>query len=238
VNLTSNLKVHPELPFECIDQLVTCQLPNNNPALRAKIKKFMTHSEDHLTRETSRCNRDGVCIYGYPQPLTPQTWIDEDTGHIHFKRLTEEERWIVPHIPEFIDEFDCHIYWDIVYTVHCFMYLYKYCFKGPDRVLFHIQNEDRDLTDEIKDYINGRYLSAPEAAWRILGFDITSKEPSVTCLPIHLPGQNRTQFHQGRNSVTSTASDLIRYFYRPQEPRLFWNRRFKRVVFTNVNKSQ
>jgi len=35
------------------------------------------------------------------------------------------------HIPELVDELDCHIFVDIVYTVAIFMYLYKYMFKGP-----------------------------------------------------------------------------------------------------------
>ncbi|KIJ40641.1 hypothetical protein M422DRAFT_109402, partial [Sphaerobolus stellatus SS14] len=213
-------KIHPELPPDCIDHLITCQLPTDNPSLRAKVWKWMRHNEDHLTRENSRCNRNGKCIYGFPHPITEQTWIDESTGRVHFKRLTEEERWIAPHVPEFIDQFDCHIYFDVSSTVQVFMYMYKYVFKGPDHINFQIQNPEREknLTDEVNDYINGRYLSATEAAWRILGFQITSKKPAVTCLPVHLPNQNRIQFNQGQNRQTSTVSNLIRYFFRPLDP--------------------
>lgn len=211
-------QVHPELPLYLIDSLISCRLPTDNPQLRDKIKKYMTHSPDHLTRETSRCRKGNRCIYDFPHPITPTTWIDEDSGKVHYRRDSEEDRWIAPHVPEFIDKFDCHIYWDIVFTITVFMYLYKYMYKGPDHTLFHVPNPqpvDDHAVDETKDYVDGRYLSAPEAAWRILGFDVTSKEPSVTCLPVHLPGQNIPQFFQGDNRLSSSASLLIRYFHRP-----------------------
>ncbi len=210
-------KVDPEIPIDRIDDLISCQLPSNNPQLREKIMKYMTHSKDHLIRETSRCRKNGVCIYGYPQPITPETWVDNETGRVHFKRLTEEDRWIVPHVPSLIDEFDCHIHFEVVFTVSIFMYLYKYMYKGPDFANVHVQEpgEEQNTPDELKDYVRCRYLSAPEAAWRILGFDVTNMEPSVTCLPIHLPGQNFPQFSQGRGLRTSPSSLLIRYFNRP-----------------------
>ena len=175
----------------------------------------MTHSPNHLSRENSRCRKGNTCIYGFPHPITPETWID-DEGRVHYKRPDEEDRWIASHIPEIIDELDCHVHVDVVFTVMVFMYLYKYLFKGPDHTFFRIQHESERI-DEITDYVNGRYLSSPEAAWRILGFDITSKEPSVDCLPVHLSGQNTPQF-AGGSSHGSSASLLIRYFHRPHLP--------------------
>jgi hypothetical protein len=177
----------------------------------------MTHHRDHLIRENSRCRKKNSCIYGFPHPITPETWVDEQ-GHVHFKRTTEEDRWIVSHIPELIDELDCHIHVDIVFTVAVFMYLYKYLFKGPDHMYFRVQQDSDNTIDKVSDYVDGRYLSAPEAAWRILGFEITSKDPSVTCLPVHLPGENIPQFTQGTSDQGSTTSLLIRYFHRPNLP--------------------
>jgi hypothetical protein len=69
--------------------------------------------------------------------------------------------------------------------------------------------------DEIEDYINGRYLSCIEVTWRILGYDISRKEPGVKHLPIHLPGKNCPQFYRTDNSQ-STMSLLLRYFRRPE----------------------
>ncbi|XP_076928055.1 uncharacterized protein LOC143591869 [Bidens hawaiensis] len=56
-------------------------------------------------------------------------------------------------------------------------YLFKYINKGgPDRALYHL------------------YLSACEAAWRILDFDVHYRVPYVTRLPFHLPGQQTVVF--------------------------------------------
>ena len=50
----------------------------------------------------------------------------------------------------------------------------------------HTDN-DVDVVDEIEDYWNAHYLSAGEAVWCILGFNLTKKEPSVSTITIHLP---------------------------------------------------
>lgn len=175
----------------------------------------MTHGRNHLTRETSRCRKGTKCIYGFPHPFTPTTWVDED-GRVHYKRCTEEDRWIAPHIPELIDELDCHIFVDVVFTVSVFTYLYKYLYKGPDHTLFNV-SRNTQANDEIKDYVDARYLSAHEAAWRILGFHITSKTPSVSCLPIHLPDENIARYTGRGVASDSTTSLLIRYFNRPAD---------------------
>jgi PIF1-like helicase len=96
-----------------------------------------------------------------------------------------------------------------------FSYLYKYLYKGPDRTLFQLNHSEQEHVDELKDYVEGRYLSAHEAAWRILGFHITSKTPSVSCLPVHLPGENIPQFNGGQTNRRSSTTLLIRYFNRP-----------------------
>lgn len=84
--------------------------------------------------------------------------------------------------------------------------------SGPDRTRFRV--DDGDVVDEIEEYWAGRYLSAEEAAWRILGKKITRKSPAVTSLPIHVPGSNR--HHQyARRAHQSKMSLLDRYFHRP-----------------------
>ena len=208
-------QVRPELPVHEIDCIVKAHLPRDNPVLRAKIRRFMTHNRDHLTREVSRCRKGGKCVYGFPHPITSQTSVDA-AGHVVYRRFSEEDRWIAPHIPELIDELDCHIFVDVVFTVTIFTYLYKYLYKGPDHTRFRIGRVRGEAADETKDYVEARYLSAPEAAWRILGFHVISKTPSVSCLPVHLPDKNFARF-SGSNISEDTTSLLIRYFNRPRD---------------------
>ena len=175
----------------------------------------MTHNPNHLTREVSRCRKGNKCIYGFPHPITSQTTVNDD-GRVIYKCSTEEDRWIAPHIPELIDELQCHIFVDVVFTVSIFTYLYKYLYKGPDHTSFHIPRQQDDPVDEIKDYVDGRYLSAHEAAWRILGFHVTSKTPSVTSLPVHLPGESMPRYAGASTGDQESTSLLIRYFNRPE----------------------
>ena len=108
---------------------------------------------------------------------------------------TEEDRWVASYMPCLTELLDCHVNVDVCFTVNIFMYLFKYLFKGPDRAKFTVRSGDQvdEQQDEVQDYVKARYLSASEAAWRICDFDITSKEPAVVAISVHLPGTN---FHQ------------------------------------------
>lgn len=88
-------------------------------------------------------------------------------------------------------------------------------YLGPDRAFFRISSQlEGQQIDEIEEFWNGRYHSATEGSWRILGFSISKKTPSVTSLPIHLPNSihNRQYSTHGQ---TGSLSALERYFLRP-----------------------
>lgn len=48
--------------------------------------------------------------------------------------------------------------------------------------------------DEIKMYLDCRYLSAYEACWRLFQFGIHHREPAVQILVIHLPAEHNVYF--------------------------------------------
>lgn len=72
--------------------------------------------------------------------------------------------------------FDCHIHVDIVTATACVKYLFKYVHKGEDYAKARIQG----ITDEIELYRKTRYISAAEATWRLLGFQMIDRYPAVT----------------------------------------------------------
>jgi hypothetical protein len=49
-------------------------------------------------------------------------------------------------------------------------------------------------TDEIKKYLNYRYVSTLEATWRIFKFDMHEQFPTVEHLQYHLPNQQMVLF--------------------------------------------
>ncbi|CAG8485639.1 7491_t:CDS:2, partial [Gigaspora margarita] len=56
-----------------------------------------------------------------------------------------------------------------------------------------------------------RYLSAPEAAWRIFRYPITMSDPSVLALPIHLQNANISQYTCFYN--TSSSASLLDWYF-------------------------
>ncbi|XP_027122006.1 uncharacterized protein [Coffea arabica] len=84
---------------------------------------------------------------------------------------------------------------EICSTIKLVKYLYKYIFKGHDLVNFHIiaQNTSDDV-DEIREFQQGRWVSPPEALWRIYGFRLNEMTPDVYTLQVHLPDQQYVSF--------------------------------------------
>ena len=240
------VKVSPEPPLHVLDSILSAELPaeRDNPRLRAAILETNMHSRNHLTRVGSRCNKNGRCIYNFPQPLSERTTID-GRGRVHLRRRKEEDRWVVPHIPSLLLYLGCHIHVDVCSSVTAFMYLYKYLFKGPDKTQFRLQTAADGSTtavvdDEFEDYITGRYLSSSEAVYRIFSFHITSKQPAVRCLPVHLEnGQIGQMLRPGARQ--SFMSDLLWYFRRPRGPPfddLIYTDFFARYYFETWNMEQ
>lgn len=205
-----------------IDAVVSAEVPDD-PSDALLVHTFMFHHHPSADRPPSKyCQKslpDGrrSCRFHYPHPLQPTTTIDPD-GHVHYRRRRAGDEMVVPHCLPLLRKFRCHLNFEVSSTSHIFQYLFKYIHKGPDHTHYNIRHEssaDEDAIDEIEDYWNARYLSAGEAMWRILGFNVTGKEPAVTALPIHLPlSTSRHQYH-GNNASGSTASLLNRYFNHP-----------------------
>ena len=75
------------------------------------------------------------------------------------------------------------------------MYLYKYIYKGPNRVSATIDNPERD---ETKLYLDARNLSPPESCHRLFGFKMHDCNPPVVRLALHLEGEQVVTFRPSR----------------------------------------
>lgn len=83
-------------------------------------------------------------------------------------------------------------------------YLFKYIHKGQDRITATFEKstdesganyeQKKKNKDEIKEYYDSRYISACEAAWRLLKFPIHYQYPNVERLSFHLPGEQPVVF--------------------------------------------
>ena len=79
--------------------------------------------------------------------------------------------------------FNCHINVEACSSIKSVKYLFKYVYKGHDwaSIAFREsgQADKEGNIDEIKAYRDARWVTPPEALWRIYGFDISKNYPPV-----------------------------------------------------------
>ncbi|KAK9287089.1 hypothetical protein L1049_015499 [Liquidambar formosana] len=136
---------------------------------------------------------DGKCTKRYPRDFCDETTFDgsgypvycrrNDGNTIVVNNIVVNNRWVIPYNLELVMRFDCHINVEIVSYFRIIKYLYKYVHKGPDRATIVI--EDNNVAehasghpqqfrqvDEVKQYLDCRYISSSEACWRVFEFDL------------------------------------------------------------------
>ena len=89
--------------------------------------------------------------------------------------------------------------------------------SGPDHAKYHVHSgeENEDAVDEIEDYWKACYLTAGEATWCILGYNVTKMKPSVTDIAIQGPSSRANYQYHCHDQNSSTLSTLDHYFLRP-----------------------
>ncbi len=88
-------------------------------------------------------------------------------------------RWVVPHNVYLSTKYDVHINVEVCNNIRVVKYLFKYVYKGLDRATIEISCQSNNATkgnvveaDEIKKYLDYRYVSTSEVTWRIFKFDM------------------------------------------------------------------
>ena len=91
----------------------------------------------------------------------------------------------------------------LVEALNLLKYLIKYIYKGHDRASVAVREGDNadgnGNVDEIKQFRDARWVTPPEATWRIYGFDLSQNHPPVKQLQLHLPDMHMVSFHQRSN---------------------------------------
>jgi hypothetical protein len=115
-----------------------------------------------------------------------------------------DNRWVVPHNIGLITKYNAHINVEICNSILAIKYLYKYIYKGHDRATVTLSQNNHTQTstktepvDEIKMYLDARYVSASESIWRIFHYRLHNHTPNVQRLAIHLPDQQSITFQDG-----------------------------------------
>lgn len=181
--------------------------PEVHPLLFETVKACMVHGPCGALNPNAPCMDNGRCTKNYPKPFQAQTMIDQEGYPRYFRpddqrtfkvgQCDLDNRWIVPFNPFMSATFDCHINVECAVSFSSVKYVNKYMCKGQDRASMAV-----DSRDEICQFVDGRYLSAPESVWRIFQFHIHKQSPSITRLQVHLPGQHLVMFDPNENPET------------------------------------
>nr|XP_027098951.1 uncharacterized protein LOC113718236 [Coffea arabica] len=199
-----------------VDRIISAELPDKNtdPIAYEAVLQFMTHGPCGPANTRSPCMENGKCSKHYPKYFQTETIIDEKGFPVYRRRDNGREgikagvkidnRWIVPHNVDLVVKYWGHVCVELCNQSRSIKYLFKYVNKGYDRATFVIEENDatdgqsgtrvvREV-DEIKKYLDCRYISASEACWRIFDFDIQYRSIAVQRLNFHLPNEQPVLF--------------------------------------------
>ena len=103
--------------------------------------------------------------------------ISEDVTleRLNVRGYQVDNQWVVPYPPFWIWKFRCHINMECIFSIKAIKYIYKYVYKGHDRTTMEFGR----CQDEIKLYLDSRYVSAHEGVWRLLQFSMHEECPNI-----------------------------------------------------------
>ncbi|GKB83788.1 DNA helicase, partial [Tanacetum coccineum] len=199
-----------------IDNYISAELPDpiQDPVAYKVVTELMMHGPCGVANSSAVCTEKGVCNKGFPKMYNDKTFFDIN-GHTHYRRrqtgvyfMKGESRLdncnVVPYNRMLCLAFRAHINVEYCGWSMLIKYLFKYISKGPDRILGKIDRqvgnpssstiEKHIQVDEIKNYVDGRFICPFEACWRIFDYPIHRREPAVQILNVHLENMQRVNF--------------------------------------------
>lgn len=213
-----------------IDQIVRAEIPNphSEPQLFHAVSRHMIHGPCGSYNPNSPCMENGVCKKQFPKRFCPGTIVGDNSyplyqrgqngQTIHRNRMIIDNSWVVPYNPYLTAKYQCHINVEICAGISAVKYLYKYVYKGHDRVVLDVGEEP----NEIHRFRDSRWVAAPEACWRIFSFKLSATYPPVMRLDIHLPNQHLINFDNDADlrqvlQESSSAKTMLTAYFRRNE---------------------
>ncbi|AQK75317.1 hypothetical protein ZEAMMB73_Zm00001d018231 [Zea mays] len=214
------------------DLLISAEISHNKyPELRKMVIKHMMHGPCGSLNPNCPCTKGHAsCKNHYSRPFSDTTLQGKDSYPIYRRRddgrkekvrgCELDNRWVVPYNPYLLRLFNCHINVEACGSIKAVKYLFKYIYKGHDRasVVMRDASKADDDVDEIKQYRDARWVTPPEALWRIYGFELSQNSPPVIQLQLHLPNMHMVAFHERQmvervvNRPGADRSMLTAYF--------------------------
>ncbi|XP_062202425.1 uncharacterized protein LOC133904848 isoform X1 [Phragmites australis] len=218
--------------LELIDSFTSAEIPDPqvDPLGYALVAEHMIHGPCGANNPNCSCMKNGICSKGYPKLFSEETKID-DQGFAVYKRpqngryvkkgnVDLDNRWVVPYNMTLLKKFQTHINVEFCNRTHVLKYLFKYVTKGPDCAKVYLERirkgEDAPMdattrsVNEVKEYLDCRYICEQDACWRVFDYNIHTHVPSVERLPVHLPNENYVTYREIDNLSAVVASERVK----------------------------
>nr|XP_043629717.1 uncharacterized protein LOC122601004 [Erigeron canadensis] len=213
---------------EDIDKYISAEIPDRvlQPDLYRIVSESMMHGPCGLARTNSPCMKLGHCSKKFPKIFEQTTCFDKN-GYARYRRRSTtatvvkngiplDNRVVVPYNPLLCLYFEAHINVEYCGWSMLIKYLFKYISKSPDRIHYLINrtpaitsdattNTNPIQVDEIKNFVDSRFICPHEAAWRILNFHIHERNPPVQMLAVHLENMQSVRFKDKINNVANNS---------------------------------
>ncbi|KAG5541509.1 hypothetical protein RHGRI_021364 [Rhododendron griersonianum] len=214
-------KGHKLTAPEHFDQFISAEIPdeNENPHLYGAVLRHMMHGPCGKLNPSNVCMKNGKCKNHYPKKFIETTTVAadgypiyrrrNDNKQVQVRRQMLDNRWVVPYNPYLLAMLDCHVNVELCSTVKAVKYLYKYIYKGHDKIIFKIIAQSNEVVDEITQFQTARWVTPPEAMWRIYKFNLFDMQPSVIALQLHLENCQVVGFRKTTNLDSVADSEFF-----------------------------
>ncbi|KAJ9183289.1 hypothetical protein P3X46_007166, partial [Hevea brasiliensis] len=186
---------------------IIAEIPDKNfdPLGYEVVAEYMMHGPCGPVKMDLACMKNAICLKKFPKQFKNEIVI-EDNGFISYKRRDNNNYVVRDGIKTLCVKYQAHINVEICSQSMLIKYLFKYLTKGLDRIRMVIEENiiinDSETSyrqiDEIKAYLNCRYICPHEAAWRIFAFPLHHRNLAILRMSVHLPMMHNIAFDQNQ----------------------------------------
>ena len=240
VHLVVTLDVKSKLRKpEDIDKYISAEIPDD-PKLQKLVKKHMLHGPHRYNSPCIKEEYNNTCIKKFPKQFQENT-VFQDNGYPLYRRrnntsknynyylknskesIPVDNSMVVPYNPFLLRKYKCHINVEYCASILSLKYIFDYIHKGGDRAYCKIKkvieddndNENNEeIYDELSKYIDGRYLSPIEAAWRLQELPLCDRSHGIVRLAVHTENQQNIIFEENKEEIalSNCSTTLTEWF--------------------------
>ncbi|KAI4334783.1 hypothetical protein L6164_013493 [Bauhinia variegata] len=189
-----------------IDKIISAEIPNpiEDKGLYDLVKNHMIHGSCGRFNPHTSCMTTHWCSKGFPKNFQETISVNKNGIPVYRRRNTGifieknnvifDNRHVVPYNATLLKRYQAHINVEWCNQGASIKYLFKYINKGYDHVTTTLHTTLENQHDEIKSYLDCRYVSPCEGCWRIFEFSIHLRYPVVERLYFHLLEQHNVIF--------------------------------------------